>query len=196
MEEEKLINIYNEDCFVTMERLAEQNKKVDMILTSPFYNTNKKSGGNVLKFDKLGNPTNWRQCRYDVHSDNLTNDEYCDFTINLFNHFDKILVENGVILYNISYGCENPDGLYLALSSIIASTNFQISDMVVWKKKSALPINLSPNKLTRICEPVFVICRKDEYETYKSSKSVVSVRNTGQKMYSPLFNFVEEKNND
>ena len=34
--------IYNEDCKITMARM--EPKSVDVILTSPFYNTNKKGG--------------------------------------------------------------------------------------------------------------------------------------------------------
>lgn len=36
------IKIYNEDCFNTMALMP--NNYIDLILTSPFYNTNKKAG--------------------------------------------------------------------------------------------------------------------------------------------------------
>lgn len=35
------IVIFNEDCFVTMSSMRQSS--IDIILTSPFYNTNKKS---------------------------------------------------------------------------------------------------------------------------------------------------------
>ena len=37
-----MVQIHNEDCFVTMERMNPHS--VDVVLTSPFYNTNKKAG--------------------------------------------------------------------------------------------------------------------------------------------------------
>lgn len=42
--------IFNEDCLVTMKRLREQNKKIDLVLTSPPYNSNSgfKNGGGWL----------------------------------------------------------------------------------------------------------------------------------------------------
>ena len=40
MEVVELNKIYNEDCFITMERMPIGTNSV--ILTSPFYNTNKK----------------------------------------------------------------------------------------------------------------------------------------------------------
>lgn len=40
---ENNIIFYNEDCRKTIERLKSNNQKVDIILTSPPYNTNKKN---------------------------------------------------------------------------------------------------------------------------------------------------------
>lgn len=125
----------------------------------------------------------------------MTDDEYASWTKNLFDEFDKILEKNGVILYNISYGSENPNAMWVALEAI-RKTNFMIADVIIWKKKSALPNNVSHNKLTRITEFVFVICRKDEFKTFQANKQVKSVSKTGQKFYENIFNFIEAPNND
>ena len=71
-----------------------------------------------------------------------------------------------------------------------------IADTIVWKKKSALPNNVSPNKLTRIREFVFVLCRTKEYKTFNTNKKVKTVGKTGQLFYENVFNFIEAKNND
>jgi len=171
-------------------------RSVDIILTSPFYNTNKKAG----KRRTLNNTTVkdgvYNYVRYDCHIDNMTNDEYCDFTVNLFDNFDEILKENGVILYNINYGSENTECMFKAINSIIENTCFTIGDVIVWKKKNAFPNSCSPNKLTRIWEFVFVICRKNELKTFSCNKKVTSYRKTGQAAYENVFNFIEAKNND
>lgn len=183
--------IYNEDCRKTIEGMPEHS--VDVILTSPFYNTNMKAKGGRTIFDgKTGN----EYARYDKFIDVMSNDEYRMFTVNLFNGYNKILKENGVVLYNISYGNENSECMFLAVSDILTKTDFTIGDVITWKKKSAMPACLSPNKLTRITEYVFVFCRKTEYMTYHANKKVVSVRPTGQKMYNNLFNLIEAPNND
>lgn len=122
--------------------------------------------------------------------------QYRDWTKNLFEGFDKILTKNGVILYNISYGAENPNAMWFAILSIIEKTNFMIADKIVWKKKSALPNNVSPNKLTRIVEEVFVFCRKKEYKTFNANKKVTKTNAKGQKYYENIFNFIEAPNND
>lgn len=177
-----MIILRNEDCFDTMKAMK---KKVDIILTSPPYNNSRTSGS-------MEN----HEVRYDIYLENKTNDEYIDWSIDLFNEYNRVLQKNGVILYNLSYGNENPNVIWLLLSRILTDTPFMIADVITWKKKSALPNNVSHNKLTRITEFVFVICRKSEYKTFKMNKKVKSVSKTGQKYYENIFNFVEAANND
>lgn len=183
------IVLYNEDCFLTMENIVKEHKKVDVILTSPPYNT-----ARTVKTQKAMDTYN---NRYDIYLDSKTTDEYADWTLKLFEAYDSILKENGVILYNISYGSEQPNDMWNAIAKLISESNFMIAEQIVWKKKSALPNNVSPNKLTRICEPVFVFVRKSEYKTYNANKKVKSIRkDTGQKYYENIFNFIEAPNND
>ena len=182
------IYFYNEDCFKSMKRMQEKSYKVDLILTSPPYNTSRTSK-TQKSIDTYNN-------RYDIHLDVMTDDEYAEWTVRLFKSFDNILNENGVVLYNISYGSENPNSMWKAVLSIIDKTNFMIADTIVWKKKSALPNNTSHNKLTRITEFVFVICRKNEFKTFNANKQVTSTNSKGQKYYENVFNFIEAPNND
>ena len=42
-------------------------------------------------------------------------------------------------------------------------------------------------------EPVFVICRKNEYKTYNANKQVKSISSTGQKYYENVYNFIENE---
>lgn len=188
------ITIFNEDCFLTMEHMKESS--VDVILTSPFYNTNKKAGNNKTLENTNVADGQYSYVRYDTHIDNMSNDEYCDFTEKLFNEFDKILKSNGIILYNICYGSENTDGMFRAINTVIVNTPFTIADVIVWKKKTALPNSCSPNKLTRIWEFIFVICRKGEIKTFNCNKKITSYRKTGQAAYENIYNIVEAKNND
>ena len=183
--------IYNEDCFTTMDNMIKSNIKVNNIITSPFYNTSRGSKCHISQKSRDNH-----EGRYDVHLDNMSDEEYINFTLKLFDSFDKILSRDGCILYNMNYGSENTHLMWLVISEIIQSSNFTIADNIIWKKKSALPNNTSKNKLTRIVENVFVFCRKSEFKTFNSNKKVVSVRATGQKMYSNHFNFIEAKNND
>ena len=174
--------IYNEDCMKTMERLTN----IDAVITSPPYNTSRKGATDLST----------HQCRYEQYGDYLTDEEYIDWTIKIFEGFDKCLKKNGSVLYNVSYSSENTTLMWNLISDIQRRTNFCVADCIVWKKQAALPNNVSPNKLTRICEFVFVFCRKDEIGTFFMDKGVSSTRESGQTMYNNIFNFIEAPNND
>lgn len=182
------------DCCDIMDRMIKANFNVDIILTSPPYNTGRPSTSERSRQNYEG--------RYDIHMDTMTAQEYRDWWVDLFNQFDKILNKNGIVLWQVSYGNDasvNTESIGLmwgGLSDVIDKTNFTIADRIVWKKKSALPNNVSPNKLTRITEDVYVFCRKSEIKTFNANKEVASVRKTGQKNYKNIFNFIEAPNND
>ena len=190
----ELNRIYNEDCFETMGLIADDKQKVDIILTSPPYNTGRPSTSERSRNNFEG--------RYDIHLDNMIQDDYCNWVVNVFNHYDEILKDNGVILWNVSYGSDatvNTESIglmWLSIADIIRKTNFTVADNIIWKKGSALPNNVSKNKLTRICEYVFVFCRKNEYKTFNANKKISSVSSRGQTFYKNEFNYIEAKNND
>ena len=186
--------IYNEDCFATMMKMRILGAKCDVILTSPPYNTGRQTTSERARSEN--------ECRYDIHIDNLSASDYCEWSVEIFKRFDSILRENGVILWNVSYGNDatgNKDSIglvWLAIADIIRNSNFTVADRIIWKKKSALPNNTSKNKLTRICGDVFVFCRKSEIKTFNTNKRVTSTNSKGQNYYENVFNFVEAKNND
>lgn len=196
-----MIKIFNEPCEKTINTMIHYNQKCNIILTSPPYNTGKKvRGDNAKSVQNM-------DARYDVYLESKTDEEYITWTINLFNMFDKVLAQNGVVLYNLSYasgdknnGYKSTDLMWRLLGEIINNTPFTIADNIIWKKKNALPNNRSANKLTRICEYIFVFVRKDEYMTFQCNKRVLSISNgaqrSGQKSYENIFNFIEAKNND
>ena len=178
-------NIYNNDCIDFMNEMSDDKFKVDLILTSPPYNTSRTTG-------TLEN----HEKRYDFYLENKDNEEYDKWTLNLFNHFDKILNANGCVIYNISYGDENPSQMFTCISKILSESNFVLADVIGWKKHTALPNNVSSNKLTRIFEFVFIFCRKEEFYTFHCNKKVISTSSTGQKIYENIYNLIEAKNND
>ena len=182
--EEMLDRILNEDCQLTMQRM---DKCVDVVLTSPPYNTSRK-GSSLTNADS--------NIRYDVFNDCRPNEEYIQWTNAIFNDFDKILVKDGCVLYNLSYSSENISLMWLVVASIMQNTPFTVADCIVWKKKSAVPNSESMNKLTRICEFVFVFCRKNELSTFNCYKEKGMQRPNGQQHYKNYFNFIEAPNND
>ena len=177
--------IHNEDCIDTMGKMP--SSFVDVILTSPPYNTSRK--GSSLNSASAN-------VRYDEFNDCKTDQEYKDWTIDIFKSYDKVLKKDGVIIYNLSYSSENTHLMWLVVAEIMNRTNFIVADNIIWKKPSTSPNSCSPNKLTRIVEYVFIFCRKNEFDTFQCNKEVSSLRKTGQKSYKNYFNFIQAPNND
>jgi DNA modification methylase len=146
--------------------LDKLETKIDLVITSPPYN--------IIR-------PNATDRGYDLYKDGMSNEDYAAWIARIF---------------NMSYGTENTEGMFITINEILTKTNFTLADMIVWKKKTASPNNVSPNKLTRICEYVFVFCRKNEFYTFKTNKKEVGKRETGQSTYQNLFNFIEARNND
>ena len=73
----------NENCFETLDKMINSDYKVDLILTSPPYNT-ARTCQTQKSIDTYNN-------RYDIHLDNMTDEEYSEWTVDLFNKFDKVL---------------------------------------------------------------------------------------------------------
>ena len=175
--------IYNEDCLITMDRMEE--KSVNIILTSPPYNMTKRKCGYADK-----------QPRYDVYVDWKNEQEYLDWTTNIFKSFDRVLKDNGVILYNFSYSTENPALPYKMICSIMNNTSFTLADTIVWKKSNSVPHPASYNRLNRCYEFIYVICRTSELTTFQCNKKVVKVSPKGQNYYEIIDNMIYAKNND
>ena len=170
--------IYNEDCLETMKNMT---KKVNAIITSPPYN--------IIR-------PNSTDRGYDLYKDDKTNSEYIKWTLDIFKSYNNILDTNGIVLYNMSYGTENTILMNLVIADIIRKSNFMLADIIVWKKQTATPNNVSSNKLTRIVEYIYVLCRKDEFYTFNCNKKKLKERTTGQAVYENIFNFIVANNND
>ena len=179
----ELNKFYNENCLTTMSKMVDDF--VDIVLTSPPYNMTKRKGGYADK-----------QKRYDQYSDWKTDEEYLNWSVEIFKNIDRILKKNKVILYNFSYSIENPILPYLLVSKIYNETNFTLADTIIWKKSNSIPHPASYNRLNRIIEFIYVFVRKDEIKTFNCYKQVVKVSEKGQKYYEIVDNFITAKNND
>lgn len=175
--------IYNEDCMATMSKMDDGI--IDIVLTSPPYNMTKHKGG----ISDSG--------RYDMYRDWLTPDEYIMRTVDVFNSFDRVIKQNGVILYNFSYSIENPVFPYQLVSEIHKNTPFTLADTIIWKKKAGLPFPANKNRLSRNWEFVWVFVRKSEINTFNCNKGIKSIsEKTGQVYYNVYYNFIDACNND
>jgi len=175
-------SILNEDNIITMSKM--DNESISGIICSPPYNIGTKRKDNYYNNGYMD-------------KDNLSQDEYINIRINEFKEFERVLNDDGVICYNISYHHLNPILPTLLISEVHNNTNLTIADIIIWKKKSALPLQSSPNKLSRVCELIYVFVKKHRLSDFKSNKIVSKINSkTNQKFYKNYTNFIEASNND
>lgn len=199
MTENKLKNnFYQGDSLKLLREMNKFGYKVDLVLTSPPYNNSKSSKTQSTRDKHDGN-------KYDIYIDQKNDDDYIKWIAEYFREFDVALSKDGAILLNVSYANDssnlardvNPNEvMWRLINEIIVNTAFTVADCIIWKKSTALPNNVSKNKLTRIVEFIFVIVRKSEIKTFNANKTVKSKSVTGQKYYENIKNFIEAPNND
>ena len=174
--------IYNENCKNTLSRI--EDNFIDGIITSPPYNIN----------------TERSDCYYNngySELDGLSEEDYLEVRCEEFKEFSRVIKEDGVICYNISYAKENPILPTLLVSKIHNETDFTLADIICWKKKTAIPFQTSPTKLSRITELIYIFVKKDYLHSFKTNKEVSKInKKTGQKFYKNYVNYIEAKNND
>lgn len=186
--------LYCGDCLDVMSSMDENF--VDIVITSPPYGTCRSE-----TFSKESSQKRKYNMRYDEFVEDRNPEEYCQWSVDVFNAIDLVLKKNRIVLYNFGLGNDGHTEYtgydwFNTVKSVIDRTSFTVADVLVWKKRSALPNNTSPNKSTRICEPVIVFCRKGELMSFPSNKKVVNQFATGQNLYSPFYNIFEARNND
>lgn len=185
----ELNKIYNEDCIETLRRM--EDKSINVILTSPPYN---KSRPSITERALLNH-----EVHYKDFDDAKTNEEYLSWTLERFAEFGRVLKDDGVVCYNLSYSTDEirmAELMWLVVADVIRQGIFTVADSIVWKKKSAIPNNRSANKMTRICEFVFIFCKRGNFDTFHANKKVLSFTSKGQANYDNHFNLIEAENND
>lgn len=174
--------IYNENNLDTMIRIPDNF--INGLILSPPYNISVKR--------KDGYYNNGYS-----NIDNLSEQEYLETRINEFKNFERILKNDGVICYNISYSTENPILSTLLISEIHKQTNLTLADIITWKKSNSLPFQSSSNRLSRVCELIYIIVKKDYIKTFKANKEISKINEkTNQKFFKHYHNYIEAKNND
>lgn len=140
---------------------------------------------------------------YEVHykdfDDAKSNQEYIEWTLARFEQLGRVLKDNGCIAYNLSYSTDEirmSELMWLVVASIINQGIFTVADTIVWKKHCATPNNVSPNKLTRICEFIFIFCKRTNYDTFYANKRISGIGKSGQTFYENYYNFIDAENND
>ncbi len=171
--------IYCGDTVETMKKIKD--KSINLILTSPPYLASIRKDNHKYPGAK------------DLIKDNQPVKEYISWLIEVFKQYERILTDEGVIVFNYSYTTFNPSLPYMLINEVFENTSLEIYDTASWKKKSCVPLSGHPNRMTRIVEMVYIFAKTPNFS---ANKIVSSVSKTGQKYFNTYYNFIEAKNND
>lgn len=175
----KVDEIYCGDTCETMGKIKEGT--IDLILTSPPYLASLRKDNHKYPGAK------------DQIKDNQTVEDYLNWMSEVFQQYDRILKDDGVVAFNFSYTTFNPSLPYDLINRVFQDTGLRIYDTAAWKKKNAVPLSGHPNRFTRIVEMVYIFAKTPNF---KANKTISSVSKTGQNYFRTYYNFLEAKNND
>ena len=111
-------NIHNIDCLEGLRELPEES--IDLIITSPPYN--------------LGKYHHTRGKNTNTYFDNMPEEEYQSWQIEVLNECFRVLKPNGSIMYNHKNRIK--DGLQISPYEWIYKTSFFIKQEIVWHNGS------------------------------------------------------------
>lgn len=180
----ELNKIYCGDTIEYMKKIDERS--IQLVVTSPPYSRGQRTDGLNNIYEKAD--TNYK--------DNLSDEKYIEWMTDVFKEYDRILIDKGVVAFNLSYTKYSPSLPYLVINSIFKNTNFVIADTIAWEKSNAIPISGHPNRLTRIVEFVYIFVKKEHLNDFEANKIVSTISKTGQKFYKTYYNILKAKNND
>lgn len=135
-------------------------QKIDMVFTSPPYN----SGGNSGTGGYRGNKSRKTKDFYNEQekSDNFTKEEYFDFCITILNNIYINCNDDTPILWNVMYNANSRDDYGKIIFSNI--NPFTVKETIIWDKGVGMNI-CSTGILSRTCELIFLLSKGDKYYT-------------------------------
>jgi site-specific DNA-methyltransferase (adenine-specific)/modification methylase len=169
------------DTIEIMEKIDD--KSIQLVFTSPPYRAS-------VRKDRHKYPD-----ARDFVEDNQSEEDYIEWIVNIFKQYERILKDDGVVAFNLSYTTFSPSLPYMLIAEIFKQTGFKIVDTLAWKKKSCVPLT-GKNRLSRICEFVYIFVKEKSVKDFSDNKVIKSVSDTGQKYFTAYYNFIEAKNND
>jgi DNA modification methylase len=135
-------------------------QKIDMVFTSPPYN----SGGNSGTGGYRGNKSRKTKEFYNEQekSDNWTKEEYFDFCISILNNISINCNDDTSILWNVMYNANSRDDYGKIIFSDL--NPFTVKETIIWDKGVGMNI-CSTGILSRTCELIFLLSKGDKYYT-------------------------------
>lgn len=160
----ELNKIYNEDCLTGLKLIKDNT--INTIITSPPYN---KKG---LRKGKNTGGKRWSNCggniNYNIYDDNMPEEEYRQWQIDILNECYRVLKPDGSMFYNHKVRRYNNQGFY---PNFVFESKFKFYQQIIWNRKNFVDGNI--NYLNPTTEIIFWLT-KDKPKVYKKQAKFVS----------------------
>lgn len=125
-----------------------KDNSVDLIITSPPYNYKHKANDH----DEI-------VVKYNTYDDNLNQDEYEKWQVNVLNELYRILKPTGLLYYNHKERHRN--GEYFNPINIVQKTDFHILQTIIWRKNGGVMFNTG--RFSNCYEMIIVAYKTNDY---------------------------------
>lgn len=151
----ELNRIFNEDCLVTLGKMADES--IDLVVTSPPYNKGFYADKNARQSD-VWNNLNGRKIAYDVYDDCMQPSEYEAWQRHVLDECMRVLKPSGSIFYN------HKDIIYKGLVIVPKWVyDYPLREHIIWDRASSPMID--PHYFMPVNEWIYWIVKspKDVY---------------------------------
>jgi site-specific DNA-methyltransferase (adenine-specific) len=147
------------DCLMAMKEI--ESNTIDVIVTSPPYNKKGLSGSKV----KPGNQV-WKKFNidYSTYNDDLTEEEYSLWMVDILNEMMRIIKPSGSIFFNHKPR-RHKNKVYLP-TDFISKSNLSIYQLIIWNRLSSP--NIRKDVLLPCTEHIYWLV-KSKPKTYKEN---------------------------
>ena len=140
--------LYNDDCINVLEDLDDNS--IDLIITSPPYN---------LGHSKSNDKTRSIEVKYNGYLDDLPQDEYEKWQVNVLNECYRVLKPTGLIYYN--HKERHKKNNYFNPINLIQRSKFNPLQTIIWNTKCSVNFNIG--QFVNIYEMVIVAYKSKDY---------------------------------
>jgi len=142
------------DCVEEMKKLKDNS--VDLVITSPPYNTKNCVGG-FFKQRKVKHI--WKNAKlkegYENYSDDMPYDKYIKWQRKVLKECMRVIKEDGAIFYNHKFRVQN----HLLMTRMEIIRDFPLRQIIIWNKSHAINYNFS--HIPPAYEVIFFIAKKN-----------------------------------
>lgn len=133
----------------------------------------------------------------DDYDDAMPRNDYIAAQVALAQRLSRLLTPGGTVLWNM--GSSSNDRM-LPQDTLVAMCNgsdLTLVGTIAWIKEASMPMQASPNQLSPLMEPVYVLAHKDQTRTFVMNKPQGKPnKRTKQASYGYVSNVVYARNND